>query len=50
MQISFKYDIPRMVLLSVLKLHLDLEVKAEIVFREKDHDYGFPDRSTRVGL
>ena len=27
-----------------------LEVKAEIVFREKDHDYGFPDRSILVGL
>ena len=46
MQISFKYGIPRMVLLSVLMSRLDLAVKAEIVFREKDHDYRFPNRST----
>ena len=35
---------------SVLMLRLDFAVKAEIVFREKDYDYGFRDRSTRVGV
>ena len=29
-------------------LRLDFAVKAEIVFREKDYEYGFPDWSTRV--
>lgn len=31
-------------------LRLDFAVKAEIVFREKDYDYGFRYRSIRVGL
>ena len=38
------------VFFGVLMLRLDFAVKAEIVFREKDYDYGFRDRSTRVGL
>ena len=35
---------------SVLMVRLDFAVKAEIVSREKNYDYGFRDRSTRVGL